>query len=965
MTDIASLGLAVNSEQVERARDELNRFVTVAKTAERATKQLETTTRSAGSGAGSLGEQYRRLGTSADAINKRLNVRDDFDARSRGEDVEAYGRHLDDLRAKFSPLYAAQRQHLDMTKAIAAAQAFGAISQLEASMAIKDADNKLRLQTLAIERNNAALAGTQKSAALSAQSMANLSFQINDVATMAAMGADPLRILASQGGQFYQVLAEGEGGVRGSLTYIGQTIRGFITPFRLATAGALSFVGAGVAAASSWRSAQHEINLALIGTGSVAGITSQRINDISFAAADAGRATVGEARQMALAFASTGKIGDDLTESLVNMSRGFGKLYGEEATEGAARLARIFADPAKGVDDLNKRLSVFDAATVDRIKRLTDQGRRIEAQTMLIDGMKTSIAQASAETSGWANAWNRLTATTSEFWARAGRALDLATGGSRPGLEGQLQDAREAYETALRTNARGPQGSQLRDREIARTRQELERLEEVMQRVRREEASAPANMRSNQYADSINAAVPDVRALKEARDELQRLQNIMRDPAGFQGLPRDQQQAIDRAIQARREEVEGLQVKLDAQRSSLEMAKQDHAFSMLSIEARTAAQRAEVAYMQTRERERRAGNPNFQLAAENARAQVLAEEQRAVGDELRSRNLAAQQAVDMARLELSLVGKTADEQARIRAAFEARQQVEIDAALSFRTPSQREIQEAESMARLRADLESAARRKEIETDLDFERAQFGRSETEQAVYSRMQAAGLLENGQIGQQNELTAARIRFNEQLQRSVDVQREFAGSFLRDVQSGKGALEALGNALDGLASRMLDNSVNLLFSGLASGGGITTGGLLGGNILPGIFHDGGTVTSSPSKTRSVPASVFASAPRFHAGANLGADEVPAILQTGERVLSRREVAAINRVRKQSAAAAPSATGTARAGAGGGVTISMPVSINAAGAYPESIEDIKRALNTMPGQIMRAVADNRDRGLI
>jgi hypothetical protein len=38
------------------------------------------------------------------------------------------------------------------------------------------------------------------------------------------------------------------------------------------------------------------------------------------------------------------------------------------------------------------------------------------------------------------------------------------------------------------------------------------------------------------------------------------------------------------------------------------------------------------------------------------------------------------------------------------------------------------------------------------------------------------------------------------------------------------------------------------------------------------------------------VPAGVFANAPRFHSGAVLNADEVPAILQRGERVLSRTE---------------------------------------------------------------------------
>jgi uncharacterized protein (TIGR02217 family) len=56
-------------------------------------------------------------------------------------------------------------------------------------------------------------------------------------------------------------------------------------------------------------------------------------------------------------------------------------------------------------------------------------------------------------------------------------------------------------------------------------------------------------------------------------------------------------------------------------------------------------------------------------------------------------------------------------------------------------------------------------------------------------------------------------------------------------------------------------------------------------------VLHAGGMVGSA-GPTRMVPAMVFAAAPRMHSGgmAGLRHDEVPAILQRGERVLSRRE---------------------------------------------------------------------------
>jgi hypothetical protein len=58
-------------------------------------------------------------------------------------------------------------------------------------------------------------------------------------------------------------------------------------------------------------------------------------------------------------------------------------------------------------------------------------------------------------------------------------------------------------------------------------------------------------------------------------------------------------------------------------------------------------------------------------------------------------------------------------------------------------------------------------------------------------------------------------------------------------------------------------------------------------------ILHAGGMV-GAPGPGRMVPAPEFAGAPRMHSGgwAGLRPDEVPAILQRGERVLSRREAA-------------------------------------------------------------------------
>jgi hypothetical protein len=71
---------------------------------------------------------------------------------------------------------------------------------------------------------------------------------------------------------------------------------------------------------------------------------------------------------------------------------------------------------------------------------------------------------------------------------------------------------------------------------------------------------------------------------------------------------------------------------------------------------------------------------------------------------------------------------------------------------------------------------------------------------------------------------------------------------------------------------------------------GGLGGGGVFG-KALASVLHDGGIVGAGGSG-RMVPARAFAGAPRFHDGGGFGlrSDEQAAILQRGERVLSRAQ---------------------------------------------------------------------------
>jgi tape measure domain-containing protein len=151
-------------------------------------------------------------------------------------------------------------------------------------------------------------------------------------------------------------------------------------------------------------------------------------------------------------------------------------------------------------------------------------------------------------------------------------------------------------------------------------------------------------------------------------------------------------------------------------------------------------------------------------------------------------------------------------------------------------------------------------------------------------------------------NDLEAAQNRLQASTSRTADVARElgmtFASAFEDAIVNGK----SLSDIAKGIERDLLRigtrtlvteppaGAARGLFQSAASGLGDSGGGLLG-SLFASIFHDGGIVGAG-GRSRAVPAALFAGAPRYHDGgwAGLRPDEVPAILQRGERVIPRGE---------------------------------------------------------------------------
>ena len=180
---------------------------------------------------------------------------------------------------------------------------------------------------------------------------------------------------------------------------------------------------------------------------------------------------------------------------------------------------------------------------------------------------------------------------------------------------------------------------------------------------------------------------------------------------------------------------------------------------------------------------------------------------------------------------------------------------------------------------------------------------------------------------------------------------------AFRQFVTTGKFDFKSLvSSILADLATLAFKNAVlGPLASALS---GVFGGGIFGGGaaaaanpmVNASIWHTGGMVGAG-APMRAVPVTAFAVAPRLHSGgwAGLRPDEVPAILQRGERVLNRREAAGYGR----------------GSSAGTGVT----VNIDARGAQMGVAEQIDARLRAAIPEIARiakeSVADGRRRGQV
>jgi len=258
------------------------------------------------------------------------------------------------------------------------------------------------------KRVGAAMTRTSK---LTANQLLTIQYTVNDVIASLASGANPLTILAQQGGQVTQAF----GGLGGTLRALA--------PFAFSAGGALTAfgvaLGAAVLAAEKADAEFKALETSVVGLGRTTGLSAQGLRDLAAASADAGNVTRAAAEQMAISYANTGALGGQVIGKLITITDDYARATGQDAKKATEELGKAFADPARGAEMLQGKFGLLDAETLRLIRSMQASGETAQAQELLFERLGFTLDGQVPKVSGLKGWWDRLTKSISDAAAAA------------------------------------------------------------------------------------------------------------------------------------------------------------------------------------------------------------------------------------------------------------------------------------------------------------------------------------------------------------------------------------------------------------------------------------------------------------------------------------------------------------------------------------------------------------------
>ncbi len=605
--------------------------------------------------------------------------------------------------------------------------------------------------------------------------VANLSYQLNDIAVMTASGQSPFMMLMQQGMQIGQLL--GPRGLRGGVQALGQGIMQFLTsPVNLAVVGFAALVTGAVYAyqqiknggvsveemLKNHKTKLDELNSAYQAMGRVAGQMQTR--DVAVL-------------EFELRF-DTSKMRERLEKSIQDILRDSSMT--PNGTRGGGRSGvlvlpnRSEFSPFLGVLDQLRRdlesgtfdLDEFQKAILE-VPGATDKARSgMFGLASEADRLQRSIDAASLSLDPLASKLSKLYSNPRKFLGDERDVADLYS--FVPDNRSKRDQIEQAYSATLKTAAGNAQI--LREAEIVRG-QALQSLNAEI-----EKTIALQNLE----VQSIYAKTPAQKAAIAAEREYVNAMNTA------QGAD----ETAIRAAGARRLAYEQAAYAISEQTRQMRAST---AIEIASITAKSPAQKAEIAAMRERNAALDAGTSLEEANIRATLASTVAYEQAAyaIAEANRQRMQAANDNIAQQRLEVALVGATAYERAlssaNLRSYLDLQQQAAQN-GLEFDTRQYELLKLKNAEAAQFIALQARAR---LQEDINVDRRKLGMSERDGEIFSKLRGAGIAEG---------TADWQALRQQFIDLDDAQKTFSFGARRGLEDiGNSARDAAGTVRQG----------------------------------------------------------------------------------------------------------------------------------------------------------------------
>jgi phage-related minor tail protein len=228
----------------------------------------------------------------------------------------------------------------------------------------------------------------------------------------------------------------------GSLVAHSNLLAAILSPVGLAILSTAAAVGTLTAATVLGAREQREMAEALELTGNYADLTRGQMRDLSAAVADATLATMGQAKEIVTQLVQSGQIGSAAIGQVAMLASDYARATGKDIDKITPELIKLFSDPAKGAEELNKQMHFLAPTELEHIRHLERIGQLGEAQAELADRMSAKIPKQKDNLGTLETAWYAVRGAASSAWdAMLGIGRDQT-------LEEQLQSAQSALRLA-------------------------------------------------------------------------------------------------------------------------------------------------------------------------------------------------------------------------------------------------------------------------------------------------------------------------------------------------------------------------------------------------------------------------------------------------------------------------------------------------------------------------------------